>query len=277
MEGLEKEMLKMLLKSGEGESTRSKARKIPNAANLVQYPEVFNNSVPEISARPMEMSPTATVIIATQSQGYTEESFKTDVRETVNFFGLPRGLYEEILLKPVAEDIEILDSADAVKQMQQVVRKMNKATVKEVKTTTYSESAPLDNGDTRHGSFVKEDIVTTAATYTLRIVSLGVATSNFIFKALEYLLNHWRVPLKSVQFVTNGETEDHKFTDFWTTACINELVQQVQFVNISRYLPFGHYRGKGAKLLKTGHLHSRTTDNEPQVSIQNADSLPIAA
>ena len=96
----------------------------------------------------------------------------------------------------------------------------------------------------------------TASTYSLRIVSLGVKASDFIFTALEYMLNHWRVPDKYVQFVTNGETDNNKFQEFWTSACVNQLVQAVQFVNLSRYLPFGYFDGKYKKLHKTGHVYT---------------------
>jgi len=267
MEGLPKEILSAVLKSGE--STREKARKMPNAANLMQYPKEFNNSVPVITAKPLEERQLPTIIIGTQSSGYPKESFETDVIETVKFFNLPEGSYQTILLKPVAEDLEeILDSADATKQMHQVVREINKLTVKEIKTTVYSESTPLTTGDIRHGRLVKEEIVTTFDTYTLRIVSVGIATANFLFVALEYILNHWSVPKKNVQFVTKGETKNDKFINFWITACINDLVQHVQFVNLSCYLPFGYYKakGKGSKLLKTGRLSLDATVIEPPTS-----------
>jgi len=77
--------------------------------------------------------------------------------------------------------------------------------------------------------------------------------------------------------VTKGETTDSDFMNFWVSACINELVKQVQFVNLQRYLPFGYHRGKGVRLLKTGQLYSTNTDNDPQVHIQenNEDAISL--
>lgn len=251
-----------------GQSAAHRARKTPNAANQVQYPDEFYNSVPVITATPLLKVQLTTIIIATQSEGYCQESFDDDVRETVRFFNLDDRSYQAILLKPVAPDLEILDSSDAVKKMKQVVNKMNRSTVKEVKTTYFSESVPLSSGDIRHGRLVKEEIITTLYEYTLRIVSVGVASSGFIIEALQYMMNHWNVPKKSVQFVTNAEHGDNNLFDFWVSACVNELVQQVQFVNLQRYLSFGYHRGKGVRLLKTGQLYSTNSDNEPQVYVQ---------
>src|SRR5579863_1758201 len=98
-------------------SPEDKARDTPSAANQVQYPEEFNNGAPVITARPWLRAKTATIIIATQSRGYTEESFQTDIRETVRYFQLEEGMYKGILLKPVANNDTILDSVDATAKM----------------------------------------------------------------------------------------------------------------------------------------------------------------
>jgi len=76
--------------------------------------------------------------------------------------------------------------------------------------------------------------------------------------------------------VTNGEIKDGKFMDFWISACVNELVQQVQFVNLQRYLPFGYYHGKGTKLLKTGQWNLTNTDDEPQIYLQEISEGTIS-
>jgi len=135
---------------------------------------------------------------------------------------------------------------------------MNRCTVSYVNDTEHSARTQLPSGETLHGRVRGEVIITTSSVCTLRIVSLGVAASGFTFTALEYLVNHWRVPEKLVQFVTNGEMEKEKFLDFWTSACINQLVSAVQFVNLQRYLPFGYYKGKCKKLNKTTQVEQRT-------------------
>jgi hypothetical protein len=202
--------------------TRARARETPNAANQVQYPEDFNNSVPVIIATAMQKTRTATIIVATQSPGYTEDSFNTDVRKTVDYFKLLPDMYHVILLKPVREDLEVLDAADATDKLRRVVEELNRSTVLYMNDMRGCATTELRTGETTHNRFRGEVIITTFSTYTLRrIVSLGVATSGFIFKALEYIVNGWHAPNKSVQFVTNGEVEDGKFLKFWTSACLH--------------------------------------------------------
>ena len=82
-----------------------RARDTPNAANQVQYPAEFNNCVPVITAVPLQPTKINTIIIATQSKGYPEKSFVTDVKKTVDYFKLDYGMYLEILLKPVSEEL----------------------------------------------------------------------------------------------------------------------------------------------------------------------------
>lgn len=239
---------------GRHDETRVRARETPNAANQVQYPEDFNNHVPVIIAVPMQRKKIYTVIVATQNKGYTEESFNTDVIRTVDYFELEPNMHHEILLKPVLEDLEVLDTADATTKLRRVVEVLNRSTVLCMNNMQGSATTQLPSGLTRHDRFKGEVIITTSSMYTLRIVSLGVASSDFIFTALEYIVNGWHAPNKNVQFVTNAEIEGHKFTEFWSSACINELVQAVQFVNLQLYLPFGYYEGKCKKLKKSGQM-----------------------
>lgn len=233
-----------------------RARETPNAANQVQYPAEFNNCVPVMTAVPFQQAKMNTIIIATQSKGYTEESFATDVDETVRYFQLEEDKYKAILLKPVSEDLpEVLDSADAATKLKQVVDMMNEKTVLYRGQTEHAASTQLPTGETVHDRSQDEVIITTSSTYNLRIVSLGVKSTGFVFTALEYLVNHWYVPDKYVQFVTNGETGKHEFAEFWTSACVNRLVHAVQFVNLCRYLPFGYFKGKCKKMHQTGHVN----------------------
>ena len=233
------------------EETHTRARETPNAANQVQYPEEFNNTVPVITAFPLQKKEIATIIIATQSKGYTEESFNTDVMKTVDYFGIARGTYQAILLKPVLEELNVLDSADATVKLREVVKMMNARTVLYMNDRQCRGASELPTGETMYYHSTEEVVITTSSMCTLRIVSLGVAESGFIFTALEYIVNHWRAPDKYVQFVTNGEIQHGKYFDFWTGACINQLVKAVQFVNLQSYLPFGYYKGKCKKLNKT--------------------------
>ena len=171
-------------------------------------------------------------------------------------------MYHAILLKPVRDDLKVLNAADATDKLRRLVEDLNKSTVSYMNTTKQSATAQLPTGETVHGSFKGEVIITTSSRYALRIVSLGVATSGFIFTALEYIVNGWHAPNKSVQFVTNGEVEGDRFIKFWASACVNELVEAVQFVNLQSYLPFGYYKGKCKQLNKTGQM-STDRPSEP--------------
>jgi hypothetical protein len=250
--------------------TRDRARQTPNVANQVQYPEEFYNVVPMISGSPLEKTKMDTIIIATQSPGYSEQSFLTDVAKTVEYFELAEGTYQAVLLKPVHEDglQQILDSADATSKLREVVKLMNRNTVlfEEDKVRRGKTNKP--SGETMHIHATQRVTVTKTSTCTLRIVSVGVASSAFTFTALEYMMNHWLAPDKYVQFVTNGEINRGEFSQFWTSACINQLISAVQFVNLQCYLPFGYYNGTCKKLHKTGQVDATT----PPPAVEQADA-----
>ena len=134
------------------ENTHARARETPNVANEVQYPDEFNNCVPVISAVPMQLTKAATIIIATESKGYPEESFNTDVATTLRYFKIDpddRFWYQAILLKPVHEDLEILHSADARRKLQKVVELMNRSTVLYAKSMEQSSVVELPTGESR--------------------------------------------------------------------------------------------------------------------------------
>ena len=264
-------MMESLMENMKMKEIADRVRDTPNAANQVQYPAEFNNCVPVFTAVPLQSTKINTIIIATQSKGYPEESFRIDVKKTVDYFKLEYGMYVEILLKPVSEELAVLDSEDAAAKLKRVVDMMNSKTVLYRSNTEQSANTQLPTGVTYHGHKQDEVIITTSSTYSLRIVSLGVKSCSFVFTALEYMLNHWCVPNKYVQFITNGETEKNKFQKFWTSACVNQLVQAVQFVNLSRYLPFGYYDGKYKRLHKTGHVYT----DEATACLETDQSLAL--
>jgi len=264
------QLFKLALKDKEIEEN---AKETPNAANQVQYPDEFNNWVPVITAAPMQQAKVATIIIATESKGYPEESFNTDVATTLSYFKIDpedQFMYQAILLKPATE--KVLDSADARKKLKKVVDLMNRSTVLYAGEIDESSQSDLDPSGTLNSRLQGEVTITTHSKYILRIVSFGVAAPHaFIFEAMEYLLNHWKVPCKYVQFVTNGEMKAKgELLDFWTSACVNQLVQQVQFVNLSRYLPFGYYKGNCKRMNKSRPVltdsPSRGTEHMPAIT-----------
>ena len=248
------EQLKDAMNGKMKEKIENDAREIPNASNEVEYPDEFHNWTPVITAAPMQQGKVATIIIATESPGYPQESFDTDVKTTLRYFNMDPDdsfSHQAILLKPATKNI--LDSADARQKLKRVVDLMNRSTVVYASNMQQSAQSDLPSGGTLHSRLQGEVTVTTHSSYILRIVLVGVkAAHRFIFKALEYLVNQWMAPNKYVQFVTSGEIKAKgELLDFWTSACVNQLVEQVQFVHLDRYLPFGFYEGECKKMHKS--------------------------
>lgn len=215
------------------ETIVQRIRETPNEANRVQYPLKFHNKIVKINASKFDRSPIPTVIIAIENGGYSESLFRSDVRSTLSYFHLDYNQVREILLKPAGPNFEVVNSGEATMQMEKIVKLLNRGTQN---TSVNSDSSTMRLGSLTH----------------LRIVSLGISYSKYYFDALEYLLNHWEGPyeLKYVQYITKLDSNNCEKLRFWKTACTNNLIGEVQFVNLNDYLPFGHYKNEqGCKLL----------------------------
>jgi hypothetical protein len=179
--------------------------------------------------------------------------FEADVDSTCAFFHLNKddpAQVQKILLTPVSPDLDhVLNSADAIQQMRNVVILMNAGVDELARSIQLTESAQYSTGETAQRTVTVSDTITKKIFPRIRIVSLGVKMSHFIYQALEYMLNHWRAPTKSVQFVTNGEADEFGFLNFWKSACIMQLCTSVQYVRLDEYLPFGYNKGKKCKRL----------------------------
>lgn len=193
-----------------------------NAIHEVQYPIDFKNSAITLQATPFIKEAITTIVIATQCQEYDEQNFNRDVKSTCQFFNLQHDQIIKVLLKPITMEDRVLDAKNATELMLNVVNKLN------------------ESYNSKH--------ITSDLKY-IRIISLGVATSNFIFKALEYLLNKWEDPNKCVQFVCNGEIEGDKFLQFWKDAVISHLCAELQYTRLDEYLPFGYYSSNCRKFM----------------------------
>ena len=204
----------------------------PNQLHELQIPKQISNKILEIRSVPLDTAACPTIIIASQTAGYNAVQFKRDVEKVTAYFKLKNFQVAEILLKPIKPEFsDVVDSADAAKQMEDAVEFVSRGTMATRKLSQAEMSHPAQN------------------LTRLRIVHLGVSYSKLFFQALEYLLNNWESQEKSVQFVTKGDDEHYKKLRFWKTACINNLVSKVEYINLSEYLPFGYYHdGKGVKL-----------------------------
>lgn len=265
------------------EDNMSRAQKVmdtPNKANEVQFPKQISSHTLQISSVPFDKSCFPTIIIATQTAGYTGDQFTTDVEKVTAFFNLSENQIIKILLKPImavnlptqpntVDLSDVLDSADAANQLEKAV-----VLVRKGMPAPQLSDQPNPNMTTLYQTYTRVQMLS-----RLRIVSLGVKFSQFFFQALEYLLNQWESPAKSVQFVTNGETENYLKLRFWKTACINNLVGKVDFVNLSDYLPFGYYDdGKGIKLTAVAAVDTadETTASSQSSAVAVASRQPPA-
>ena len=210
----------------------------------MQYPTEFKNSAITLRATPFYKDVIGTIVIATQSKGYDNESFERDVKSTSQFFKLnPDGIIK-VLLKPVAKEDNVLDAKDATRQMVDVVNLLNTSREHFVRHNVQIAD------DTGRRAVNIETTITefNSPLRYIRIICLGVAMTKFIFKALEYMLNEWLDEDKYVQFVTNGDDPKANLVKFWKDAIISNLCKEVQYVNLQDYLPFGYYDGKCKKL-----------------------------
>jgi hypothetical protein len=243
--------------------TKMKMDETPSKAHLVQFPKKMENEVLRIHAKPMYSNIVGTIIIATVTRGYTETMFEDDVITTCEYFKikcddkkLPTDdqiNVRKILLKPVnldEEDTDLklaLDSKDATEQIMEVVNYIN--TGSRILTNQGNVAPPV----VTNTIFCSDIKGATKTEYRgmnyIRIVHLGNAYCDFEFKALEYILNNWNVEdkEKNVQFVINRDTSKREFLNFWEGACIQKLCEQIEYIDLSKYLPFGHYKGKCRK------------------------------
>uniref|UniRef100_A0AC34RDI9 Uncharacterized protein n=1 Tax=Panagrolaimus sp. JU765 TaxID=591449 RepID=A0AC34RDI9_9BILA len=71
--------------------------------------------------------------------------------------------------------------------------------------------------------------------------------SDFLFDAIEYLLNEWKGPkeeklIEHVEFLTAGDTDKHKIERFAKWLCLSGACKNLTFVNTQEYHPFGSLR-----------------------------------
>ena len=238
-----------------GSNSKEKDEDDTNACNSnfeVQYPTEFRNSAITLRATPFYKDVIGTIIIATQCKGYDEESFKRDVEATSQFFNLNPESIIKVLLKPVANEKKVLDAKDATRQMVEVVNLLNKNRESFVKHNVKLS----DDSGRRIFKIEATSVEFNPPLPYMRIICLGVAMTDFTFKALEYMLNEWHDQAKYVQFITYGDSTRTSLIfsgtittllQFWKDAIINNLCTEVQYVNLQDYLPFGYYDGKCKK------------------------------
>jgi len=105
----------------------------------------------------------------------------------------------------------------------------------------------------------------------LRIVGLGVGSSEVITDALEALIRQWDIPLdqKHVQFVSLGETEDYHYLNFCRELCMKQVCKNLQYYNTMDYNPFGY--------LCVNRSTSHTAESLRKLIRHQMESMPSGA
>lgn len=173
------------------------------------------------------------------------KNFKKILKDPMPFSNINKMLKDEDANDNLKE---VLDSEDAREKITKAVEYISKGSLIWDPDSNDPMGFPAD-----HSEFGIESTTSTSdpnikrspGLRFLRIVSVGVGYTKFLFKALEFLLNEWKSPVetKCVQFILRCDTQSRKFISFWESACIKRLCSWAEFVDLSEYLPFGHYKG----------------------------------
>jgi hypothetical protein len=242
----------------------TRALQTPNVMNQVQFPREFFHQVLEIKAMGINKDNTIpTLIIGIESPGYTAAMFSDDVKRVKEFLGYQnpddeRNIYR-VLLKPVRDNQDqildrILNSDDATNQMLSIIEHLRHTGKLGETVMTHKSNARVDNAGTvpNDGRPITlqsstEHSALTRGVSDIRVVSVSVTSSDFIFDALNYLLEQWHDNIRDEQsarniyFITNSELPGNAFLKFWKDKCILNKCSSVQYVNLKEYLSFGYY------------------------------------
>lgn len=186
----------------------------PISEHLAFIPKQQRSKVLVMTATELPMPTMPTAFIGTIQPNYTNELWKDDIYKWSAYFqdlGLNQPTFE-IKLLPLRESTNIMDSADAISKIEEMLDLANQLPAGEM----------------------------------IRIVHLGTSYSNFLYEAISYLLKEWKEPggalrvKKQLQFITSGDTKNRDLCDFCHWLCISGVCQYVAFYNTTLYHPFGY-------------------------------------
>jgi hypothetical protein len=181
----------------------------PSEAFLSFFPGRLRDPVLQMTAVPMTTQLLPTFIIGTIADAYTNEMWDKDVAEVCQHFNLSQGHYYPIKMIPVEGSPKVLNSADAIHQIE----------------TALQNIARVESW--------------------IRIVRIGIANTVFFFDAVSYLLKEWQYTGdKQVQFVTTGDAHDNECSQFCKSLCLSGVCKVLQFYNTHDYHPFGFYKSR---------------------------------
>jgi hypothetical protein len=88
------------------------------------------------------------------------------------------------------------------------------------------------------------DVINRSCIKCLRIVGLGVGSSDSVTEALASLIREWNIPKreKEVQFVALGESPDYHYLNFCKSLCMKEECKHLQYYNTMDFNEQGYFR-----------------------------------
>jgi len=102
----------------------------------------------------------------------------------------------------------------------------------------------IDAGKLLAQTIAATNLINQCKPKVLRIVGLGVGTSEIITDALEHLIRKWDIPLedKHVQFISLGESRNFHNLNFTRRLCMKQICKTLQYYNTMDYNSFGRLR-----------------------------------
>lgn len=185
--------------------------KKPCKTNLSFFAGNLRGKVLKMSATTLSTELVPTIIIGTISQVYDENMWDKDMIEVGSHFNIDvtndvANVFQ-IKMEPVPEDPTKMDSAKAIKLMERAVYHINTGN-------------------------------------RVRIVRVGISSTEFFFEAMSYLLQQWTSADKVVQFVTAGDTQGSKMLNFCKSLCLSGKCKEIEFYDTQDYHPFGFYKSE---------------------------------
>lgn len=183
----------------------------PRKENLSFFSNNLRGNMLKMTSTELTTATQPTIVIGTISPVYDENMWDKDMLEVGAHFNLSvandvNNVFA-IKMESTPDNPKVLDTAKAIKLMEMAVYRINA-------------------GD------------------HIRIVRVGISSTEFFLEAVSYLLKQWSAKEKKVQFVTSGDTDHNEMFSFCKSLCLSGICQEIEYYNTQDYHPFGFFKSK---------------------------------
>lgn len=186
-------------------------KKKPLKENLSFFTGNLRGKVLKLSSTALTTEVLPTIVIGTISEVYDEGMWDKDIGEVETHFHLKVSddvnKVFAIKMEPLPDNPQVMDSAKAIKLMERAVFHIN-------------------------------------AGNRIRIVRVGISSTEFFYEAVSYLLNQWTAQEKIVHFVTTGDTKRNKMFEFCKSLCLSGACKEIEYYDTRDYHPFGYFKSE---------------------------------